>query len=453
MSIPLQSKFHSNWVLNDLSKSGRINEARQVFDYMLERDQYTHNTMIAAYANSGRLVEARGLFDELEKTQSVHFRKYSKGVFCPGSDPKWEQIHGYVVKTGFESNVFVVTVLVDMYAKCKCISEAEYLFKILSIKDNHVLWTAMVTGYTQNGGGLKAIKVFRDMRAEGVDCNQFTFPSISTACSAVSAHCFGDQVHGCLVQSGFGTTIYVQRPLVVMYAKCGDLNSARRILETIEVDDVVSLVGCVRHGLEEEALLLFKKMHVRDMKIDDHTFPSVLNCCIAGCMDVKSSHCLIIKTGFENHRTVGNALIDAYAKTGNLNCAYLVFNQMLEKDIISWTSLVTGYACHGFYEESLKMLWHESSRNFIKSGLRSSLSVENSLVTMYAKCLFELEPSNAMPYVLLFNMYFAAIRWYDAAKIRKLMKSKGIFKQPGCSWIEINSRMHTFMSYVIRLFA
>jgi hypothetical protein len=60
--------------------------------------------------------------------------------------------------------------------------------------------------------------------------------------------------------------------------------------------------------------------------------------------------------------------------------------------------------------------------------------------------LFELEPKNAMPYVLLSNMYSAAHKWDDSAKIRKLMKSKGIVKEPGCSWIEINSRVHTFIS-------
>ncbi|KAI4328740.1 hypothetical protein L6164_021073 [Bauhinia variegata] len=656
-----QSKFHSNWVLNDLSKSGRIDEARQVFDYMLERDEYTWNTMIAAYANSGRLVEARELFDELESRSSITWSSLISGYCRNGNEVEafdlfrrmrfegqkpsqftlgsilrvcsslglirsGEQIHGYVVKTGFESNVFVVTGLVDMYAKCKRISEAEYLFKILANRENHVLWTAMVTGYAQNGEGLKAIEVFRDMRAEGVESNQFTFPSILTACSAVSAHCFGEQVHGCIVQSGFGTNIYVQSALVVMYAKCGDLNSARRVLETMEVDDVVSwnsmIVGSVRHGFEEEALLLFKKMHARDMKMDDYTFPSVLNCCIGDSTNVKSVHCLIFKTGFENHKPVGNALVDVYAKTGDMNCAYVVFNQMMEKDIISWTSLVTGYAHNGSHEESLKMFCgmrvagvspdqfvfasilsacaeltvlefgKQVHSDFIKSGLRSSLSVDNSLVTMYAKCgcledandifdsmqardviswtalivgyaqngkgrdslrfyeamissgtkpdfivfigllfacshgglveegrnyfqqmenvygikpgpehyacmidlfgrsgklneaekllnqmdvkpdatvwkallgackvhgnielgeraakcLFELEPFNAMPYVLLSNMYSAAHKWDDAAKIRKLMKSKGIVKERGCSWIEINSRVHTFMS-------
>ncbi|KAK9273416.1 hypothetical protein L1049_018226 [Liquidambar formosana] len=106
-----------------------------------------------------------------------------------------EQIHGYAVKTQFDLDIYVVTGLVDMYAKCKCILEAEHLFEMMPNRKNHVLWTTMVTGYSQNGNGHRAIECFRDMRAEGIESNQFTFPSILTACASVSARGFGAQVH------------------------------------------------------------------------------------------------------------------------------------------------------------------------------------------------------------------------------------------------------------------
>ncbi|CAL0304666.1 unnamed protein product [Lupinus luteus] len=657
-----ESTYHSNQLLNQLSKSGRIDDARKLFDKMPQRDEYSWNTIISGYVSLGRLVEAKELFDGFSSRSSITWSSLISGYCRHGCESEAfglfrsmrleghtpsqytlgsilrmcsargliqnaELIHGYVVKNGFEYNVYVVTGLVDTYAKCKHISEAEILFKRLEYdKENHVLWTAMVTGYSQNGDGHKAIEFFRYMHAEGVESNQFTFPSILTACSSISAHCFGEQVHGCIVLSGFGGNVYVQSALVDMYAKCGDFSSAKQVLETMEDDDVVSwnslIVGCVRHKFEEEALLLFKKMHARNMKIDDYTFPSVLNSCIVGSTDAKSVHCLIIKTGFENYKLVSNALVDMYAKTGDLNCAYAVFEKMLEKDVISWTSLVTGYAQNGSHEDSVKIFCNmriagvrpdqvvvasilsacaeltllefgkQVHSDFIKSGLRSSLSVENSLVAMYAKCgclddadsifvsmhvrdvitwtslivgyaqngkgkeslrfydamvssgtkpdfitfigllfacshaglvddgrvyfqqmskvygiepgaehyacmidlfgrsgkldeakellnqmnvkpdatvwkallaacrvhgnlelgeraatnLFVLEPMNAMPYVMLSNIYSAAGKWDGAAKIRKLMKSKGITKEPGCSWIEINSRVHTFIS-------
>ncbi|KAL5565543.1 hypothetical protein UlMin_028707 [Ulmus minor] len=657
------SGFESNRLLNELSKSGRVDDARKVFDKMPQRDEFSWNTMVAAYANSGRLAEAKGVFDAAPRRSHITWSSLISG-YCrneceveafelfwkmqmEGQMPsqftlgsvlrlcstlgllqRGEQIHGYSIKTKYDSNDFVVTGLVDMYAKCKRISEAEYLFETFPNKNNHVMWTAMVTGYSHNGESFNAIKCFRAMRAEGVESNQFTYPGILTACAAVLAKGFGAQVHGCIVWSGFEANVFVQSALVDMYAKCGDFNSAKRALENMEVDDVISwnsmIVGCVRQGFAEEALCLFEKMHGRDMKIDHFTYPSILNSMAAmkEMKSAKSVHCLIIKTGFEAYVLVGNALVDMYTKLGNLDWANQVFDGIPKKDVISWTSLVTGYANNGSPERAIQLFCdmkvtgispdqfviasilsacaeltilefgQQIHASFIRSGLHSSLSVDNSLVTMYAKCgciedanrvfdympvrnvitwtalivgyaqngrgreslqfydqmiatgtnpdfitfigllfacshagllengrsyfesmekvygikpgpdhyacmidllgrsgklneaealldqmdvkpdatiwkallaacrvhgnielgeraaknLLELEPSNSASYVLLSNMYSAAGRWEDAARIRRLMKSKGISKEPGCSWIEINSQVHKFMS-------
>lgn len=334
------SSFDSNRLLNELSKSGRVDKARQLFDEMPIRDEFTWNTMIAAYSNSGRFSDARRLFKETPVKSPITWSSLLSGYCRNGCESEafelfWhmqlegqmpsqftlsgvlrlcstlgllqrgEQIHGYSIKTRFDLNDFVLTGLVDMYAKCKCISEAEYLFEMSPSGKNHVMWTAMVTGYSLNGESLKAIKCFRAMRVEGVESNHFTFPGILTACAAVCARSFGAQVHGCIVQIGYGANVFVQSALVDMYAKCGDLNSAKRALENMGTDDVVSwnsmIVGCVRQGYLEDALILFKKMRARDMKTDHYTFPSILNSfsVLKEIENAKSVHCLIIKTGFE----------------------------------------------------------------------------------------------------------------------------------------------------------
>ncbi|KAJ4727005.1 Pentatricopeptide repeat-containing protein [Melia azedarach] len=661
----IHSRFDLDRVPNVLFKfkSGEIDEAHHLPDKMSGRGDFTRNNMTTDYASSGRLSEARKLFNETPSKSFITwsslisgYRKYGCNVEAlellwqtrpEGHKPsqytlgsvlrlcssmsslrRGEQIHGYSIKTCFDSSVFVLTGLVDMYAKCKCIFKAEYLFKMMYDGKTHVTWTTMITGYSQNGYGFKAMECFRDMRAEGVEANQYTFPGVLTACAAVSAHDFGAQLHCCIVRAGFEANVFVQSALVDMYAKCRDLKSARRLLETMEIDDKVSwnsmIVGCVRQGFQVEALSLFKKMHKRGMKFDDFTYPSVLNC-FASNMDMsnaKSVHCLIVQTGFEGYNSVNNALVDMYAKQGSLGCALTVFNCMQDKDVISWTSLVTGCAHNGSYEEALKYFCamrttgicpdqivvasilsacaaltvleygRQVHATCLKSGLGSSLSLDNSLVMMYAKCgciedanqvfdsmqtrdvitwtalivgyaqngkgkdslqfydqmvasgtkpdfitfigllfacshdgllenarhyfesmdkvygikpgpehyacmidllgrsgklaeakqllnqmavepdatiwkallsacrvhgdlelgeraannLFQMEPTNATPYILLSNMYSAAGKWEDAARIRKLMKSRGISKEPGCSWIEMNSQVHTFMS-------
>ncbi|VYS61055.1 unnamed protein product [Arabidopsis thaliana] len=659
-----RTKLHSNLLLGDLSKSGRVDEARQMFDKMPERDEFTWNTMIVAYSNSRRLSDAEKLFRSNPVKNTISWNALISGYCKSGSKVeafnlfsemqsdgikpneytlgsvlrmctslvlllRGEQIHGHTIKTGFDLDVNVVNGLLAMYAQCKRISEAEYLFETMEGEKNNVTWTSMLTGYSQNGFAFKAIECFRDLRREGNQSNQYTFPSVLTACASVSACRVGVQVHCCIVKSGFKTNIYVQSALIDMYAKCREMESARALLEGMEVDDVVSwnsmIVGCVRQGLIGEALSMFGRMHERDMKIDDFTIPSILNCFALSRTEMKiasSAHCLIVKTGYVTYKLVNNALVDMYAKRGIMDSALKVFEGMIEKDVISWTALVTGNTHNGSYDEALKLFCNmrvggitpdkivtasvlsasaeltllefgqQVHGNYIKSGFPSSLSVNNSLVTMYTKCgsledanvifnsmeirdlitwtclivgyakngrakdslqsydlmigsgitpdyitfigllfacshaglledaqryfdsmrtvygitpgpehyacmidlfgrsgdfvkveqllhqmevepdatvwkailaasrkhgniengeraaktLMELEPNNAVPYVQLSNMYSAAGRQDEAANVRRLMKSRNISKEPGCSWVEEKGKVHSFMS-------
>ncbi|XP_071901875.1 pentatricopeptide repeat-containing protein At2g03880, mitochondrial-like [Coffea arabica] len=652
-----------NRSLNELVGSGRIDEARKLFEKIPHRDDFTWNTMVSGYADSGRLTEAKKVFDDAPNKSSITWSSLISG-YCKygyetegfqlfremqfeGHKPsqytlgsvlrvcsvkglllKGKQVHGYATKTNFDTNVFVITGLIDMYAKCLCVTEAELLFEEMPSGRNHVTWTAMINGYSLNGDAHKTIHCFRGMKVEGVEANQYTFPGVLTACAAVSDVRFGVQVHCCIVREGFEANVFVQSALIDMYAKCGDLHSARKALESMEADHAVSwnslILGYVKNGYEEEALSLFKVMHERDIGVDDFTYPSVLNC-LTSKKDVKigqSVHCRVIKTGFQGYNLIGNALVDMYAKQGDLSYAFNVFNTILDRDVISWTSAVTGCAHNGSHEEALKLFCkmrnsgvepdqvitssilsscaelallefgQQVHANFMKSGLQSSLSVDNSLVTMYANCgcleeanrvfkamanrnvitwtalivgyaqngkgkeslglydqmilsgikpdfitfigllfacshaglvdegcryfgsminvhgirpgpdqyacmvdllgragklleaeklldemavepdatvwkvflaacrkhgnidlakkaasvLFKLTPQDAVPYVMLSNMYSKAGKWEDAAAVRKLMKSKCISKEPGYSWLEMNGKVHRFMS-------
>ncbi|KAF3788512.1 putative pentatricopeptide repeat-containing protein [Nymphaea thermarum] len=652
----------ANRFLDMLSEAGEIDQAVKVFDKMRQRDEYSWNTMIKGYARSRLLAEARRLFEQAPARVPITWSSLISGYALNGCEDEalelfgrmqseglkpneytfgsvlracavrprlscGQQVHAHVLKTGFHSNVFVVTGLVDMYAKCRRVHEATNLFTIMPER-NTVLWTAMVSGLSQNGEGRKAMEIFREMHRSGARPNQFTFPSVLTACASISDIDFGTQIHNHIIQTGFGPNVFVESALVDMYSKCGDLSSAQLVLDNMIVADEVSwnsmIGGCVRHGLQARALCIFKRMHETAMRIDDFTYPSVLNS-FASLNELKhgqSVHSMIVKTGFGTHKHVGNALVDMYAKCGSLGYASSVFITMPEPDVISWTSLITGYAHHGFHEDALRLFCDmrdagiytdefalasalsacagltvlEVGRQihviFIKSGFGSSLSIENSLVTMYAKCgcimdahtvfdlmpdrdvvswtalivghaqngrgnvslelyekmlrsgtkpdfitfvgvlfacshaglvedgryyfesmskihgispstehyacmidllgragqidaaeellnempikpdatvwkallsacrvhgkielgemaacnLLALEPQNAVPYILLSHMYSSAGKWEDAAKIRRLMKSRGVTKEPGCSWIEMNNTVHAFLA-------
>ncbi|KAL9224272.1 hypothetical protein vseg_000328 [Gypsophila vaccaria] len=665
---PFRNGFHNkklenNLLLGKLSKSGKLDDARHLFDEMPERDEYSWNIMVSGFASSGRLNEARRFFNDTPCKSSITWNslisgycrhgfvdeafdlfrqmqydgfkatEYSVGSIlgvCSemGSLCLGTKLHAYAVKTRLDFSSFVITGLVNMYAKCSCIFEAECVFEVFTGSKSHVLWTAMLTAYSYNGCGCKAMECFRAMRVEGIESNQFTFPSILKACATEKSLSFGKQVHGCLVRFGSDDNVYVQCALVDMYAKCGDLDSAKLLLEMTDVHNVTAwnslLASFAREGYVEEALMYFKKMNARGIKLDDFTFPTILKCFASqsDVVNVKSIHCSVVKAGYEDHNPVSNALVDAYGKWGDLNCAVKLFNKLANKDVVSWTSLINSYSQGGFHEKALKLFCdmrtagirvdeilfssmlgvcadltllefgrqvHASS---VKARFVSSLPIDNSLITMYAKCgcieeaanvfntmidrdliswtsmivgfaqngqavesikfyermlqshiepdsitfigllfacshaglvekgkyyfgtmdkvyglkpglqhyacmidllgrsgkmaeieemlnemevqpdasiwkavlgacrvhrniemaeiayknLLELEPQNAVPYVMLANLYSATGRWQEAAKVRTTMKTKAINKEPGCSWMEFEGKVHTFVS-------
>ncbi|CAN1809326.1 Pentatricopeptide repeat-containing protein At2g22070 [Linum perenne] len=471
---------------------GRLDEARHLFDEMPDKDEFTWNTMVAAYANAGRFTEARKVFHD-----------------CP-------------------------------------------------IKSS-ITWSGLIAGYCRHGCGTEAFELFSGlMRAEGVEINQFTFPSVLTACAAVLAGNFGVQVHGCIVKSGFGANIFVQSALVDMYAKCRDLDSAMKTIESMEIDDPISwnsmIAGYAKQGKMDLAVAIFNNMEDRDvvswtslvvgyshnrsfedsinlfceMKVtgihlDQLIVANILSCCAElTIMEFgQQVHGTLVKSGLESSVSVDNSLVTMYAKCGAILDANRVFDAMQTRNVISWTALIVGYAQNGkgmnsllLYEQMLSAGIDPDYITFIgllfacshTGNLEKGRSYFNSMDSVYgikpgpehyacmidlfgrsgklteakqildqmtvqpdatvwksllATCrihkelelgqraannLFELEPNNSMPYVMLSNMYASTGRWEDAAGIRKLMKSRGISKEPGSSWTHTNGKVHTFVS-------
>jgi pentatricopeptide repeat protein len=91
------------------------------------------------------------------------------------------EIHGQVVKLGFESNVFVGIALVDMYAKCGRVDVARQMFYLMPVR-NIVSWTAMVAGYAQNGQVDEATRFFNQIHQTDMKPNELTFVSVVNAC-------------------------------------------------------------------------------------------------------------------------------------------------------------------------------------------------------------------------------------------------------------------------------
>eukprot|EP01018_Ginkgo_biloba_P040409 Gb_21270 [translate_table: standard] len=451
--------FVGNALLDMYAKCGNIKNARRVFDKMPQRDVVSWNAMIAGYAQNGHVDEAQNLFKKMPEQDVISWNALIAGYAQNGRDKEalklfrhmqlagvkpnsktfagllpacanlaaLEQgmkIYEEIVKSGFQSDNYVGSALIDMYAKCGNIENARHLFDKMHQR-SVVSWTSMIAGYAQNGHGEEALKLFQQMQLEGVKPNLKTFASVLPACATLAALEQGKEIHEEIIRSGFQVDIFVESALVDMYAKCGSIENARYVFDKICQRNVVSwnamIAGYAIHGCSNEALKLFEQMQNSDTQPDHVTLVSVLSaCCHAGLVDEGWHYfdcmrqCYHITPAMEHYGCMVNLL----GRAGHLDEAQDFIKKMpIKPDATVWGCLLGACRIH----------------NNIELG------------EQVAERLFELNPKNTSPYVLLSNMYAVAGRWDDIEKVRKMMKDKGVKKKPGCSWIEVNKRIYGFL--------
>eukprot|EP01018_Ginkgo_biloba_P001270 Gb_03440 [translate_table: standard] len=504
-------------------------DARQVFDKMSKPDAFCWNVMIGGYASSGHFKEALTLYYQMlqagTRPDSFTFPRVLKACSALAALQQGKEIHHCIIKSGFESYLFVGNALVAMYSKCGCIDDAFKVFDKMSQRDV-VSWNTMITAYAQNGYFNEALKLFCQMHFAGVDSSSVTIASVLPACANLTALQCGKEIHGHTIRTGIESNVFVENAFVTMYAKCGSLEDARRVFDKMSQRDLVSwtamIAGYAQNAHCDEALKLFWRMQLADVKVDSVTIASVLSASarLAVLHHGKGIHNYILKSKHEPDVLVGNALIDMYAKCGSIKDARLVFDNMSQRNVISWTAMIAGYGIHGHGEKALALFhqmqqagvqpnhitftallsacshaglvnagWQyfnrmnqeycitpgaehyacmvdllgraghlDEAHDFIKNmPLEPTGSVWGALLgacrihsnvklgESLAKRLFELEPENTGNYVLLSNIYAVAGRWNEVAEVRTMMSDRGLTKMPGCSWIEVKNKVHTFL--------
>eukprot|EP01018_Ginkgo_biloba_P039683 Gb_40047 [translate_table: standard] len=425
--------FDSNVVVGSAlidmyGKCGSTENARKVFDKMGERDAVLWTAMISGYAQNENGEEALELYCQMHKSgfKPDQFTLGSVLNACASlaALEEGKQVHSYFIATGIESNVVVESSLVDMYAKCGNIDFARHVFDKMS-KRNAISWTAIVAGYVQNGHGEEALRLFYQMQKEGMKQDKYTLLSALGACARLASLRKGKEVHAHFIRTRFESNIIVESALADMYAKCGSIEDARQIFDKISVQNVISwnvmIAGCAQHGRGKEALDLYGKMLETGLKPDFITFVGVLAAC---------SHAGLVDEGYQYFNSMSQehgivpriahfgCMVDLLGRAGRLDEAEdFIKNMQVEPDAIVWGALLG--ACR----------IHEN----IELGKR------------VAERLLLLQPQNEATYVLLSNIYAASGSWDNVAKVRTMMKDRGVKKMPGCSWIEAKNGIHKFV--------
>ncbi|XP_057873023.2 pentatricopeptide repeat-containing protein At4g30700-like [Cryptomeria japonica] len=356
-------KTFNNNLIYMYVKCGNLVDARKVFDHMKERDSFSWNTIIAAYRRRGYPQEAVTLFHHMQQTV-VRPDRFTFASVLPacakmGALEQGMSIHKIIKDRRILSEVVVATALVDMYAKCGSIDKAAELFDTM-LQRNVVTWNAMIAGYAQNGFVEKALETFKQMNLAGVKPDLTSFISILPVCAKMGALEQGMDIHQSMKDGGILSNIVAATALVDMYAKCGSIDKARELFDRMPQKDVfmwtAMIAGYTQNGYAEKALETFKEMQSAGIKPNSTTFASVLPACATmGALEQGIDiHQSIMEGGFLSHIIVGNALVDMYAKCGSVGNARELFDRMLERDVITWTAMIAGYAQNGFVEKALE---------------------------------------------------------------------------------------------------
>ncbi|KAH9326183.1 hypothetical protein KI387_006361, partial [Taxus chinensis] len=421
--------FIANNLVNMYAKCGKIEDARKVFDKMSPRQSITWTTMVSGYAQNGPEEEALKLFARMQRAgmrlNNYTFPSVMKASAGIGAIQEGRQIHSCVIKTGFYLDVFAGSALVDMYAKCRVVEHARQVFDEMPDR-NVVSWSGMITGYALNGQNEEALKLFGQALVAGVKPNDFTFSTVFSVCANATALDHGRQVHCLGVKSAFDLFTFVSSSLVGMYAKCGCIEDARQVFEKLPQRNIAAwnamIIACGQHGRTEEALELFSQVELAGMTPNDITFLCVLSVCShAGLVDEGQHYfdSMSRDYGIAPNPEHYACIVDLLGRSGRLQEADEFIKQMPMEPIASvWGALLGACRMHGNME----------------------------LGILAAEKFSEMEPHNSGARVLLSNIYAAAGRWDEVAKVRKMMRDHGVKKETGLSWIVVKNKVHTFVS-------
>lgn len=405
-----------------------LRNAHQLFDKIPKGNLFLWNVLIQGYAWNGPHEDSISLYHQMLeyglKPDNFTLPFVLKACSALSAIGEGRSIHEYVIRSGWERDVFVGAALIDMYAKCGCVMDARHVFDKIVVRDA-VLWNSMLAAYAQNGHPDESLSLCCEMAAMCVRPTEATLVTVISSSADIACLPYGREIHGFGWRHGFQSNDKVKTALIDMYAKCGSVKVARALFERLREKRVVSwnaiITGYAMHGLAIEALDLFERMR-KEARPDLITFVGVLAACSRGRLldEGRALYSLMVRD-YGINPTVQHytCMVDLLGHCGKLDEAYdLIRHMSVMPDSGVWGALLNSCKIHGNVE----------------------------LAELALEKLTELEPDDSGNYVVLANMYAQSGNWEGVERLRQLMIDKGIKKNIACSWIEVKNKVYAFLS-------
>lgn len=394
-----------------------------VFQRMEVKNEVSWTAMISGCVAEKLHIEAVELFRSMQFENVKPNRVTLTSLLPACAELKYgKEIHGYAFRHGFDSDAKFSSAVVHMYSGCGgALQTIKNVFD-RSTKKDVVMWTALITSYTQNKSSCReAIKLFNEMLLSGIQPNDVTLLALICACTNLLSVCHGRGMHGYAFTSGLSSHLFIGNSLINMYSKCGFLKDSAQAFQEMSIRDSASWSALINaygtHGFGDKALELFNEMKESGIKTDSIALLAILSAC---------NHCGLFEEGKEIFDEASKdrscsitvelyaCYIDLLGRAGKLEDASEVISRMPIKPTNRiWSSLISSCKLHG------------------------RLEVAERLAHKLAKS----EPENAANYALLSLVYAESGNWPGVEDVRRDMKERKLRKSYGFSRIELDDKI------------
>lgn len=418
-----------NALISMYGRCGQMDDARLVFDELASHDSISWNSLIGGYSQNGRVSSVLMVFSKMCDL-GVQPDEYTlANVLGAFSGPSFSvtvmQIHSFMIKVGLTSDGSMLSCLISSYGKCYSLDYAKRVLsamKEISVGHLQVMAAAAITA----GCPADALECCKSAVSLWSEIDSVTLSILFKACSALANLGQGRAIHCLALKSGLCCDRFVETAIVDFYCKCGCIADAHNMFMDISSDNLAAwnamIMGYAQHGSYHEVLDLFGKMIELGIKPDEITYLGLLqSCCHVGLVNEANT---FLNSMFELHGVVPclehyASMVDLLGRVGLVKEAKLIIDQMpVNPDAQVWQSFLS--ACN--------------SSNNLELGEVAAME------------LLKLQPQNDSAYILLSNLYAKASNWDAVRRLRKEMKEKLIYKEPGCSWTEVGGSVCQFLA-------
>ncbi|GFP78667.1 pentatricopeptide repeat-containing protein at1g74630 [Phtheirospermum japonicum] len=388
----------------------------------LDKHLFVGTTLISMYAECGCSNFAARVFDEMPEPNIVTWNALVTAFFRSGDVKRAERVFNLMPA----KNLASYNLMLAGYTKLGELRFARKVFKEMPTRDE-VSWSTMIAGLAQHGCFDEALGYFRELHRVGMRPNEVSLTGMLSACAHSGALECAKILHGFIGKVGLLWITPVNNALIDTYSKCGSVDMARLVFETMVGEkSIVSwtsmIVGLAMQGYGEDALHLFNEMEKSGMNPDGISFVAILYACShaglveEGCQVFdKMTRVYGIKPEIEHY----GCMVDLFGRAGHLLKAYDFITRMpIQPNAVIWRTLLGACSFYG----------------------------NLNLAEEVKKRLSELDPNNSGDHVLLSNIYAVSGKWKDVETVRRSMAELNLIKSPGWSMIEVNKVMYTFVA-------